>query len=56
MISAKVSITEGRAEWKPAARRIWRIAGRRRELWSVLADMVRNWAVLSGCAANDGAV
>lgn len=32
-MSVRVSITEVRAEWKPVARRIWRMGGRRRVRW-----------------------
>lgn len=34
-----MSRTEGRVEVKPAARRIWRIGGRRREVWRRLVDI-----------------
>lgn len=41
-----MSRTEGRVDVKPAARRMWRIGGRRREGWRGLVDMVGCGAVV----------
>lgn len=35
-----MSRTDGRVAWKPAARRIWMMGGRRRALWRLGLDIV----------------